>query len=317
MDCASISCFRVTLGDTSQLKGNGNGNVTLTAKKPIIIKASKQGSSVSSDDEPAIRVMFAAGGTGGHVFPAIAIADALTAAHKSVSVQFVGTKHRIEASAVPRAGYPFRHIPAVPLCRPIFLSPQNLLLPFRLIISVLEAIRLLLHFRPHVVVGTGGYVSGPICIAALLCGCPYVIQEQNAYPGLANKILASFATSVFVAFADALVHFPWRKCVVCGNPVRSTLQKLKPKTTALRHFFPHVSLIFACDESVQDDLPCEVILIQGGSLGAKSINQAAIGFVKQMLDKYPQRFLIWQTGSKHFKEVVDKISCHERLFISE
>eukprot|EP00250_Pteridium_aquilinum_P014309 c21908_g1_i1 orf=58-1404(+) len=315
MDYACISFFGVELQETAHKGHLKAGNGTLRGKMPTITMASKQGSNVS--DEPALRVMFAAGGTGGHVFPAIAIADALIAENKSVSVQFVGTKHRIEASAVPRAGYPLRHIPAAPLRRPIFLSPQNFLLPFRLIISVLEALRLLLDFRPHIVVGTGGYVSGPICLAALLCGCPYVIQEQNAHPGLANKILASFATSVFLAFADALVHFPSHKCVVCGNPVRSTLQKLVPKTAALHYFFPNSSSMFARDESVQHELQCKVILIQGGSLGAKNVNQAAIGFVRQMLDEYPQRFLIWQTGSKHFKEVVNKTSCHERLFITE
>ncbi|KAI5067836.1 hypothetical protein GOP47_0018364 [Adiantum capillus-veneris] len=269
-------------------------------------------------EDPAVsaRVMFAAGGTGGHVFPAIAIADALTIAHKSVTVQFLGTRHRLEASAVPRAGYTLRHIPAVPLRRPIFLSPQNLLLPFRLILSIAAALQLLLAFRPHVVVGTGGYISGPICFAALLCGCPFVIQEQNVCPGLANKILASFATSVFVAFADALVHFPSEKCIVSGNPVRWTLQQLVLKRTALRHFFP--SSILLSDEATQcDDEHCEIVFIQGGSLGAKSLNQAVIGFAEEMLEKHPKRFLIWQTGPKHFKGVLNKLRSHERLFICE
>ncbi|MCO5569557.1 hypothetical protein L7F22_023272 [Adiantum nelumboides] len=288
-----------------------NGRVT-RSKMPMV--SARNG----VEEELAVRIMFAAGGTGGHVFPAIAIADALTTAYKSVTVQFVGTRHRLEATVVPRAGYSLRHIPAAPLRRPIFLSPQNLLLPFRLLHSILAAVHLLLTFRPHAVVGTGGYISGPICFAALLCGCPYVIQEQNACPGLTNKILASFATTVFVAFVDALAHFPSQKCIVSGNPVRWTLQQLVPKTTAVRHFFPSSTSLLASDETAQlYGGQCEVVLIQGGSLGAKSLNQAVIGFVERMLDKHPKRHLIWQTGSKHFKGVLDKLKHHERLFVCE
>lgn len=321
MEYTSISFSGIRVGEfaRSQLKtGHGSAQMLKAGhgSRSIFFRMAVINNN-NDDDDPAVRVMFAAGGTGGHVFPAIAIADALTASQTSVTVQFVGTKHRVESSAVPRAGYPFRHIPAAALRRPVFLSIQNLLLPFHLMVSVYMALRLLLDFRPHVVVGTGGYVSWPICIAAALCGSPFVIQEQNAYPGMANKILAKFATTVFVGFEAALAYFPPRKCIVYGNPIRSTLQNLLPKTTGLCHFFPNWNTISADNESAQNDAQCEVILIQGGSLGAKSINQAVSGFVTQMLDKCPQRFVIWQTGSKHFKEVMDKIGYHERLFISE
>lgn len=282
--------------------------------------------------DPSLKVVFAAGGTGGHVFPAIAIADALTSLHPSTLVEFVGTNHRLESSAVPRAGYIFRPIPASGLRRPFF-SPHNLLLPFQLIISLCVALRWLLEFRPHVVVGTGGYVSGPICIAAVLCGCPIVIQEQNAFPGLANKILARFATTVFVAFAAALTFLPRHKSIVCGNPIRPTLQQIVPKESALAYFFPNwpsalaqlgSTNISSADQEDGEDrsrVPANatpvVILVLGGSLGAKSINQAMIGMVIRMLDQSPERFVIWQTGSKYFKEVLDIVGSHERLFISE
>lgn len=282
--------------------------------------------------DQSVRVMFAAGGTGGHVFPAIAIADALTASNASVLVQFAGTHHRIEASAVPQAGYAFQSIPAVGIRRPL-LSPRNLLLPFQLAISIWVALRLLLDFRPHVVVGTGGYVSVPICLAAALCSCPFVIQEQNAFPGLANKILARFATTVFVAFSAALAYLPKHKCVVCGNPIRASLRQPVSKAAALQHFFPNCpTASVSSDSSYSDDdhksghateptskaIPTPVvILVLGGSLGAKSINQAVTGMIVRMLDQWPERFVIWQTGSKNHKDVVDTVCNHERLFISK
>ncbi|KAH7435484.1 hypothetical protein KP509_06G066800 [Ceratopteris richardii] len=268
-------------------------------------------------EEIQFKVLFAAGGTGGHVYPALAIAEAIRAADRSACVEFVGTKHRIEATAVPHAGYTFHHIPAPPLARPIFRSPQNLLIPWRLLVSVFASVRLILTFRPQVVIGTGGYVSGPVCLAALLCGCPYVIQEQNVRPGLANKILATFATLVFIAFADTITHFPFRKCIVSGNPVRATVKKVVPQEVALKHFFPRWSSTHLSDGCTQCDKRWEVVLIQGGSLGAKSLNLAVIGFVERMLDEHPKRLILWQTGSKHHEGIVNKVKRRDRVYISE
>ncbi|KAM3750984.1 hypothetical protein ACB098_04G074600 [Castanea mollissima] len=191
-----------------------------------------------NDATDTLRVVFAAGGTGGHIYPAVAIADELKIADPNVQILFLGTPDSMESAGIPSTGYAFAPVPASPLARP-FISPRNLLLPIRLIKSLTQSHRKLSEFDPHIVVGTGGYVSFPICLAAWLKGIKVVIQEQNSVPGIANWVLSFLAEVIFVAFNSTIDCFPRKnKCVVCGNPVRMALRHYVPKAAARLRFFP-------------------------------------------------------------------------------
>jgi UDP-N-acetylglucosamine--N-acetylmuramyl-(pentapeptide) pyrophosphoryl-undecaprenol N-acetylglucosamine transferase len=243
-------------------------------------------------------VLFAAGGTGGHVFPAVAVADALVAASnrnalpddREVHVSFAGTAGRQEARLVPAAGYELHVVPAVSLARPLS-SPANVVknlfaLPFRLAWCLWKAFALLAKLRPHVVVGTGGYVSLPVCFAAALRRIPMCVQEQNAHPGMANRVLAPLADRVFVAFraaADALLRAKTHR--IHGNPVRKSLRDITRQDARRKARF---WFSMACGggykgqlrEGEKNDV---VLLILGGSLGASAINRAAARAIPELL----------------------------------
>ncbi|KAF8022544.1 hypothetical protein BT93_F0150 [Corymbia citriodora subsp. variegata] len=263
---------------------------------------SSDGSTSTSD----LRVAFAAGGTGGRILPALAIADELRIMKPGIRVLFFGTPKSMESTVVAAAGYDFASIPATPLYRPVF-SPRNVLLPYRLLKSLICSYRRLEEFDPDIVVGTGGYVSFPVCLAAVLKGIRLVIQEQNAVPSLANWILAHFADVVFVAFNSTVDSFPRHKCVVCGNPVRLALKRAVSKVEAKLHFFPKV-------ESV-DDSGVKVILVLGGSFGAYTINIALLNLYYQMLMENENLFIIWQTGVESFNEMESLVKNHPRLLM--
>ncbi|KAJ4972929.1 hypothetical protein NE237_006103 [Protea cynaroides] len=254
-----------------------------------------------------IRIMFAAGGTGGHIYPAVAIADELKRINPSIQVLFVGTKHGMESTAVPSAGYDFVSVPAMPLTRPL-LSLENLLLPFRMIKFVLESRKVVNDFDPQIVFGTGGYVSFPVCLAAALNGLQLVIQEQNYMPGIANRILSIFADLIFVAFNSSLEYFPKHKCIVSGNPVRSSLELGASKAVARSHFFPKAAKA--------GDSDAKVVLLLGGSFGANAINIAVLNMYYQMLLEHKNMFIIWQTGVQAFDEMESLVRNHSRLLLS-
>ncbi|XP_019153644.1 PREDICTED: uncharacterized protein LOC109150193 isoform X2 [Ipomoea nil] len=257
-----------------------------------------------------LRIIFAAGGTGGHIYPAVAIADELKAINPSMQMQalFVGMPGGMESAAVTAAGYSFAPVPASPLARPFF-SPYNLfILPFLLINSLLKCFQLLQEFKPQIVVGTGGFVSFPISLAAALGGVKLVIQEQNAAPGIANRVLSLFADKIFLAFDSSIECF-WqkKKCVVCGNPVRSSLKRNVSKEMARQHFFPELG-----------DLEGEgkVVLVLGGSLGANAINVKLLNLYSNVLDERKDLFLIWQTGVEAFHEIESLVKTHPRLVLT-
>ncbi|XP_042507963.1 UDP-N-acetylglucosamine--N-acetylmuramyl-(pentapeptide) pyrophosphoryl-undecaprenol N-acetylglucosamine transferase isoform X2 [Macadamia integrifolia] len=254
-----------------------------------------------------LRIMFAAGGTGGHIYPAVAIADELKTIDPSIQVLFAGTKHGMESTAIPSAGYDFVSIPAVPLTRPIF-SLKNLLLPFRLFQYVVECRKVVRDFDPQVVFGTGGYVSFPVCIAAALNGLKVVIQEQNSMPGIANRVLSIFADLIFVAFNSSLEYFPKQKCIVSGNPVRLSLRRYASKAVARSHFFPKAAK--------SGDSEAKVVLVLGGSFGANAINIALLNIYYQMLQEHKSMFIIWQTGVQAFDEMESLVRNHSRLLLS-
>ncbi|XP_047967044.1 UDP-N-acetylglucosamine--N-acetylmuramyl-(pentapeptide) pyrophosphoryl-undecaprenol N-acetylglucosamine transferase [Salvia hispanica] len=251
-----------------------------------------------------LRIVFAAGGTGGHIYPAIAIADHLKTLHPNAQFLFVGTPTGMEATAVPSAGFPFTPAPAVPLRRP-FLSLHNLfLLPFILASSILHNLRILQQFDPHIVIGTGGFVSFPTCLAAALTGVKLIIQEQNSALGIANLVLSLFAHKICVAFDSSVDCFFRRdKCVVCGNPVRLSLMNGASKEAGRKRFFPGAEVE-------------KVVVVLGGSLGAYAINVAMVNVYCQLLSENDGLFVIWQTGMDAFPEMESLVKSHPGLLLS-
>lgn len=231
------------------------------------------------------RVLIAAGGTGGHVYPAIAIADAIRAADEQAELLFVGTRSRMEWDAVPRAGYDIVNIWISGFHRRWTL--KNLLFPAKLITSLLQSFRILGEFRPHAVVSCGGYVAGPVGWMAARRGIPLVIQEQNSYPGVTNRLLAKHAELIFTAFEDADRWLPEEKTRLTGNPVRRELGQAG-RMASLDHF------------DFTSDRP--VLLVLGGSGGALTINEA----IKEHIDELHGELglqIIWQCGSAYFDEL--------------
>ncbi|KAL4633148.1 hypothetical protein ACB092_04G101000 [Castanea dentata] len=261
-----------------------------------------------NDATDTLRVVFAAGGTGGHIYPAVAIADELKITDPNVQILFLGTPDSMESAGIPSTGYAFAPVPASPLARP-FISPRNLLLPIRLIKSLTQSHRKLSEFDPHIVVGTGGYVSFPICLAAWLKGIKVVIQEQNSVPGIANWVLSFLAEVIFVAFNSTIDCFPRKnKCVVCGNPVRMALRHYVPKAAARLRFFPK--------SGKEGDLKGKVLLVLGGSLGANAINIAMLNLYYQMLLQNNNLFIIWQTGVESYNEMESLVKTHPHLYLT-
>ncbi|KDP35168.1 hypothetical protein JCGZ_10702 [Jatropha curcas] len=254
-----------------------------------------------------LRVVFAAGGTGGHIIPAVAIADELKTAKPNAQFLFVGTLNSMESASIPSAGYPFSSIPPVRLYRPLF-SLRNLSLPFHLIQSTIHSFKLLKEFNPHIVIGTGGYVSFPTCVAALIRGIKVVIQEQNSVPGIANYILSFFAEIVFVAYNSTVECFSRKnKCLVSGNPIRLSLRKSLSKAVARKKFFP----------SSGGNEEAKVILVLGGSLGANTINIALLNLYSQLLLEHENWFIIWQTGVEAYNEMESLVRNHPHLVLTQ
>ncbi|XP_021909384.1 uncharacterized protein LOC110823333 [Carica papaya] len=264
---------------------------------------------IQNDSLDGIRVIFAAGGTGGHIYPAVAVADELKSSNSTSKILFVGLPNSMESAAIPSAGYDFTAIPAVRLARP-FISPVNLLLPFHLIKATRQCCQVLRDFKPHIVVGTGGYASFSACLAAVLSGIKVVIQEQNSVPGIANWVLSLFADVIFVAFNSTVDCFPRKsKCMVVGNPVRQSLKGYVSKAVARTHFFPRSG-------KLAGDSEARVILVLGGSLGANAINIALLNLYSQMLAEHKNWFIIWQTGVHSFDEMDSLVRNHKRVLLT-
>jgi UDP-N-acetylglucosamine--N-acetylmuramyl-(pentapeptide) pyrophosphoryl-undecaprenol N-acetylglucosamine transferase len=243
------------------------------------------------------RILLAAGGTGGHVYPAIAIADALRDTGHDPELCFVGTRNHMEWIAVPKAGYDIKEVWISGFHRRLTL--KNLAFPIKLGTSIAQSYRIIKSFKPDAVVCCGGYVAGPIGWVAAKAGIPLVLQEQNSYPGVTNRLLAKHASLIFTAFEAAKEHFPEEKVILCGNPTRKTLMA-KPGKQAYDFF------------GFRDDLP--TVLILGGSGGAQALNLA----VAENIDKLHNEMglqIIWQCGPRYLSEVQERISpeSYERL----
>jgi UDP-N-acetylglucosamine--N-acetylmuramyl-(pentapeptide) pyrophosphoryl-undecaprenol N-acetylglucosamine transferase len=237
----------------------------------------------------APRVLIAAGGTGGHVYPGIAIADAVKELHPDAAMLFVGTRNRMEWKSVPKAGYEIKSVWISGFHRR--LTPQNLLFPLKLIVSLIQSFFILKRYNPGIVVCCGGFASGPIGWMAAMLHIPLILQEQNSYPGVTNRLLAKYADVIFTAFEEAANHFPPEKVILSGNPVRSSIKKIDRKTAYKQFDFTY-------------DQP--VLLLIGGSGGAKSLNDA----MKKNLDFIHNELgiqVIWQCGKKYFPDLQQSI----------
>ena len=228
------------------------------------------------------KIILSGGGTGGHIYPAIAVAEALKRilGEENVDILFVGAEGRMEMTAVPKAGYRIVGVPIAGLQRS--LSLKNLLLPFKVLKSIRKAKSVIKEFRPDVVVGFGGYASAPVLWAAQRMGIPTVIQEQNSYAGLVNKIVGGSARSVCVAYDNMDRFFPAERIVKTGNPLRAAFSAENiDKADALNYF------------GFESSKP--VILVVGGSLGTRTLNNMMRSWIMTLGGEAPVQ-VIWQTG---------------------
>lgn len=236
------------------------------------------------------RVLISGGGTGGHIFPALAIANAIKAREPGAEFLFVGAEGRMEMEKVPAAGYRIEGLPIRGFQRGAML--KNLSLPWRLLRSLLKARRLVQTFRPDVAVGVGGYASGPTLAAAQLAGVPTLIQEQNSHAGVTNRILARKAGRICVAYPGMERYFPPDRLLLTGNPVREEVVRLAGKAVpALEHFGLHEG--------------GPVVFVTGGSLGARGINRGIAAALPMLREKGVQ--LIWQTGVPYHDQALSAV----------
>jgi UDP-N-acetylglucosamine--N-acetylmuramyl-(pentapeptide) pyrophosphoryl-undecaprenol N-acetylglucosamine transferase len=250
--------------------------------------------------------LISGGGTGGHIYPAIAIANTWKEKYPSSEILFVGALGKMEMQKVPEAGYNIKGLPVAGLQRS--LSLQNLSFPFKLLKSLRMASKIVSEFNPHVVIGVGGYASGPVLFAAQRKNIPTLLQEQNSYAGLTNKILARKASKICVAYPEMEKFFPASKIKYTGNPVRKDILQLAgKKEKALAHFGLNTSR--------------KTLLILGGSLGARTLNQAMLKDMEAFdRDGYQ---VLWQSGKYYFQEMLTKTNeaglmhIHLKEFIRE
>jgi UDP-N-acetylglucosamine--N-acetylmuramyl-(pentapeptide) pyrophosphoryl-undecaprenol N-acetylglucosamine transferase len=247
-----------------------------------------------------LKFIISGGGTGGHIFPAIAIANALKARVPDAEFLFVGAEGRMEMEKVPAAGYKIEGLWISGLQRKLTLS--NLSFPFKVISSLMKAKKILRSFKPDAVIGTGGYASGPMLRVASNAGIATLIQEQNSFPGITNKILAGKVNRICVAYNGMDRFFPKDKIVFTGNPVRQDITNLQGKRARAAEFF-------SLDENKK------TLLIIGGSLGARTVNHSIASGIKQITDAGYQ--VIWQTGKTFLPEAKSVVAGLHGVFVSD
>ena len=238
------------------------------------------------------RIIVSGGGTGGHIFPALSIADAIKRKHPTAKILFVGADNRMEMQRVPDAGYEIIGLPIAGFDRKNLL--KNIKVLWLILKSQRMAKKIIKDFAPQVAVGVGGYASGPTLKTAASMNIPTLIQEQNSYAGVTNKILAKKAKVICVAYDGMERFFPHEKIKLTGNPVRKVLIDMRSnRSEALRRM------------GLQEDKKC--VLIVGGSLGARSINEsilAQIGLIRANKDIQ----FVWQTGKLYFEEMKQRVA---------
>ena len=234
------------------------------------------------------KIIISGGGKGGHIFPAISIANALKKIDKNIEILFVGAKSKMEMEKVPAAGYNIIGLPIEGFQRRI--TYKNITFFFKLLISILKSRKIINSFKPSAVVGVGGYASGPLLYVASKKGIPALIQEQNSYAGITNKLLAKRVNKICVAYQNMERFFPKEKIIFTGNPIRKDLSpslgSKNKKNDAIKYFNLN-------DKS-------KVILVIGGSLGARTINQSICNGLDKLIRSDVQ--IIWQTGKTFFEK---------------
>jgi UDP-N-acetylglucosamine--N-acetylmuramyl-(pentapeptide) pyrophosphoryl-undecaprenol N-acetylglucosamine transferase len=231
------------------------------------------------------KFILSGGGTGGHIYPAIAIANELKSRFPDAKFLFVGAQDKMEMQKVPQAGYPIKGLWIAGLQRR--LTFDNALFPIKLLSSLLKSRQIIKQFQPDVVIGTGGFASGPLLQMANSAGIPTVIQEQNSFPGITNKLLSKKANAICVAYENLERFFPKEKMVLTGNPVRQDLMTIEGKRAeGVAHF--------------NLDPNKKTILVLGGSLGARRVNQ----LIEKELEFFEMQNvqLLWQCGKLYFEE---------------
>ena len=231
------------------------------------------------------KIILSGGGTGGHIYPAIAIANELRSRFPDAEFLFVGAKDRMEMEKVPQAGYKIKGLWITGIERKLTL--KNLMFPFKLINSLWNARKIIREFKPDVAIGTGGFASGPLLQVAVSNGIPSLIQEQNSYPGITNKLLSKKVQKICVAYDGLERFFPKHKILKTGNPVRQDLLDINSKRDEAIKYFDLVE-------------GKKTLLVLGGSLGAKAINE----LLKIELDylQTQQVQIIWQTGKLYYND---------------
>ena len=232
-----------------------------------------------------VNILLSGGRTGGHIYPAIAIANELKSRIPNANFLFVGANDRMEMEKVPQEGYKIKGLNISGFQRS--LSVKNLAFPFKLIYSLFKAKNIINKFKPDVVIGTGGFASGPTLFIANKKNIPALIQEQNSYPGITNKLLAKNAQKICVAYEGLEKYFPKEKIIISGNPVRQDIIDIsKKREEAIKHF--------------KLDKNKKTLVILGGSLGARVINQTIEKNLQELLNNNLQ--IIWQSGKLYFEE---------------
>ena len=243
----------------------------------------------SKNKMKSLKVILSGGGTGGHIFPAVAIANEIKKLVPHAEILFVGALGKMEMEKIPAAGYKIIGVPIAGLQRKFTLL--NFKLPLLVIQSLLKTQKIINEFKPDVVVGTGGYASGPLLKAATSKGIPALLQEQNSYAGITNKILSKKASKICVAYEGMEAFFPKEKIILTGNPVRQDILNTNINREEAYRFF-------------NLDQTKKTVLVIGGSLGAKGINEALVEGLSEFKKQDIQ--LLWQTGKPYFETAKEK-----------
>ncbi|SHE90156.1 UDP-N-acetylglucosamine-N-acetylmuramylpentapeptide N-acetylglucosamine transferase [Psychroflexus salarius] len=236
------------------------------------------------------KYIISGGGTGGHIFPAVAIADALKQENPETSILFIGAKGKMEMEKIPQLGYNIKGLWISGIQRKIDLS--NLLFPLKLIVSLIKAVFIIIKFKPNAVIGTGGFASAPTLKAAQWLGYPTLIQEQNSYAGVTNKWLSAKAKSICVAYPNMERYFPKQKLKFTGNPIRNSLLANQLNSSEAKEKL-----------HLEQKL---TLFVVGGSLGSQRINQLINSNLEWLISEDLQ--LIWQTGKIYYQTYQSKQS---------
>jgi len=250
-----------------------------------------------SSAQSKYRFLFAGGGTGGHLFPAVAVAEQIREMKPEADILFIGTKDRIEGRVVPKLGFKFKSIWIKGFSRKI--NFENILFPLKLFVSLIQSLIINISFKPKVAIGSGGYVAGPAIWAASVMGAKIILIEQNSYPGVTTRLLERYASEVHLSFQESKKYLRREKIHhFTGNPVRKNLGRME-KIEALKKF------------GLSGEK--KTLLVLGGSLGAKTINEAMSESIKLLEENNVQ--VIWQTGKNYFEQFTkmnsDKVKIYD------